>query len=89
MQGRWWGVGIGAFVLAAHGVCFAGEIAGKLERIDLKTVTVRSADNEPVVLKVNRQDRCKAAPFIGKWVRIEFKSDNGRPRAIVFGAPAR
>jgi hypothetical protein len=59
-------------------------LAGKLERVDLKTVTLRSTDNQKLILKVDGSDRKKAAPYLGKSVTVRFRIEKGEHRAVLF-----
>ena len=84
MPGRWYGLLFFVFVLSCAQLCYGGELAGKLERVDLKTVTLRSPDNQKLILKVDKCDRKKAAPYLGKSVTIQFRIENGEQRAVLF-----
>lgn len=84
MQGRWWGLLLFALLLCAPVPSRAGEFDGKLERVDLQSVTVRGCDNSKVVLALEQKDREKAAPFLGKSVTVVFKTENGEYKALFF-----
>jgi len=64
--------------------CFAEEVSGKLERVDWDSVTIISSDNQRVVVLVDQDHRMQAAPFLGKWVCVDFQAGKGQPRAIRF-----
>ncbi len=64
--------------------CCAEEFAGKLERVDLQTVTVLGCGNRRLVIRVDRGGRRAAAPFLGKWVTVDFTNTGGEYRAIGF-----
>lgn len=83
MQGRWLGVMLLPVLLSANQVCIAGECAGKLQRVDWKTVTLRSND-KPIVLKVDPDVRKKAAAYLGKSVTVSFESESGQGKALLF-----
>ena len=70
--------------LALPHLCCAGELAGKLERVDRATVTLRGQDNSRLVLKADNTARQKAAPFLGKSVTVQFRNENGHKRVVVF-----
>ena len=84
MSGRWSGVLFFALVLSCAQLCYGGEYAGKLERVDLKSVTLRSPDNQKLILKVEGCDRKKAAPYLGKSVTVQFRIENGEQKAVLF-----
>ncbi|MEW6352029.1 MAG: hypothetical protein AB1646_23510 [Thermodesulfobacteriota bacterium] len=62
----------------------AGEFEGKLERIDRHTVTLLGPNQTRLVLKVDRPDVQKAAAFVGKSVSVEFASEEGHKRLLMF-----
>ena len=64
--------------------CHAEEFAGKLERVDLETVTLRGSDNQRLVIRVDRGSRQAAAPFLGKWVTVDFSTDDGQCQVVRF-----
>jgi hypothetical protein len=84
MPGRWCGLLCFVFLLSSAQLCYGGELAGKLERVDLKTVTLRSTDNQKLILKVDGSDRKKAAPYLGKSVTVRFRIEKGEHRAVLF-----
>jgi len=65
-------------------VSLADEFDGKLERVDLQSVTVRGCDNSRKVLALEQKDRQKAAQFLGKSVTVVFKTENGEQKALFF-----
>ncbi len=74
-------------VLAIAGelqLCWAGEFAGRLERVDLQTVTFRGHNNQLLVVHVDRNHRLQAAPYLGMWVTVDFTTDQGTMRAKAF-----
>jgi hypothetical protein len=76
-------------VLAAIGLCqpcHAEEFAGKLERVDLESVTLLGPDNQRVVIRVDRGSRQAAAPFLGKWVTVDFRAEGDHCKAVRFRA---
>lgn len=75
------------FVLVVVGEfqpCLAGEFIGRLERVDLQTITLRGPDNQRFVLQVDRNHRQQAAPFLGMWIAVDFTTDQGAMRAKGF-----
>ncbi len=85
MRGRFFTI---AFALAASlslsQICTADEFAGRLERVDLQTVTVRDCNDKLVVLRVNNDRRFQAAPFLGRWVTVDFRNEQGEFLAVGF-----
>lgn len=65
-------------------LCTADEFAGRLERVDLESVTLRGSNDKPFVLRINWDRRFQAAPFLGRWVTVDFRNEQGEPRAIGF-----
>jgi len=86
MQGRCCAALLVSILLPCAHLCQAQECVGKLERVDLQTVTVRSCDNQKAVFKVDGRDRGKAAPYLGKSVAVEIKTENGEQWAVLFRA---
>lgn len=84
MRGRWLGMVLFAGLLVLPQVCTAGEFAGRLERVDLESVTLRDSNDKLVVVRVNKDHRFQAAPFLGKWVTVDCRSEQGEFRAIGF-----
>ena len=84
MRVRWLWMMLFAALSAAPQCCLAGEFAGWLERVDLESVTLRDSDNKPVVVRVERNHRFQAAPFLGKWVTVDFQTEKGEFRALGF-----
>ncbi len=83
---------IGLFFLLLAGVplpCTAGEFIGRLERVDMETVTLRGDHNKMLVLQVDRGHRQLAAPLLGKWIAVDFLRDNDVLRATGFRCPAQ
>ena len=62
----------------------AEEFAGKLERVDLESVTLLGSDNQRLVIRVDRGSRQAAAPFLGKWVTVDFRTEGGQCQAVRF-----
>ncbi len=65
-------------------LCAADEFAGRLERVDMESVTLRDSNDKLVVIRVNRDRRFQAAPFLGRWVTVDFRNEQGEFRAIGF-----
>lgn len=84
MRDRCLGVLMALILAGAGQPCLAEEFSGKLERVDLETVTIVGSNNRKFVLQVNSDNRKQAALFLGKRVRVDFQSDKGQPVAIRF-----
>jgi hypothetical protein len=84
MRSRWLGMVLFAGLLVAPQVCAADEFAGRLERVDWESVTLRDSNDKLVVVRVNKDHRFQAAPFLGRWVTVDFRHDQGEYRAIGF-----
>jgi len=74
-------------ILAAPSWCLAEEFAGKLQRVDRETVTVRGVNDQSFVFRVDSDHRMQAAPFLGKSVAVDFLNDQGVCRALRFRSP--
>jgi len=82
---RWLGIVIALIgVLSSPLFCKAEEFAGRLERVDMESVTIRDSNDKLVVLRVNWDRRFQAAPFLGRWVTVDFRNEQGEFRAIGF-----
>ncbi len=84
MQGPAWGVLLLALLLCNPQPCAAEEFNGKLQRVDLTTVTLFSPDNQRLVVTVDLPERQKAAAHLGKSVTVLFRVENGEQRAVLF-----
>jgi len=71
-------------ILGASSVCLADEFAGKLQRVDRETVTVRGGNDQSLILRVDGDNRILAAPFLGKSVTVDFLNEQGVCRALRF-----
>jgi hypothetical protein len=74
-------------VVAVFGLCqpcSAEEFAGKLERVDMESVTLLGSDNQRLVVRVDRGSRQAAAPYLGKWVTVDFRTEGGQCQAVRF-----
>ncbi|MFH1112469.1 MAG: hypothetical protein V1792_00980 [Pseudomonadota bacterium] len=69
--------------------CGAEEFAGKLQRVGIDTVTVVGSDNRKVVVQVKSGQRRQAAPYLGKSVMVDFRTESGECKAIRFRSPER
>ncbi len=87
MRGHWLGALLSASILVLPQLCLAGEFAGRLERVDLESVTIRDSSDKLMVVHVDSSHRHQAAPFLGRWVKVLFQDENGVCRALSFGAP--
>lgn len=85
---RWLGFAVVLLLSLLPGTCPAEEFAGKLERVDLTTVTIIGSNNKQVVMKVDGGKRREAAPYLGKSVSVEFRKDNGACKAVRFSSAA-
>lgn len=83
MWGRCLGFACCILFSAASGA-YAQEVAGRLERVDLATVTLRDESNNVYVVKVDDIHRKKAAPFLGTWVKVDCRGDKGEYVATGF-----
>jgi hypothetical protein len=83
MQGLCLGLLV-AVALAAGQPCFAGECAGKLERVDITSVTLLTPDNQKVILSVDPSDRQRAAQYLGKSVTVQYRTEKGSSKALLF-----
>ena len=86
MWGRCWGLVLLALLLASACPCFAGELSGKLERIDRATVTLLDLANRRITLTVDTRDRSKAARYLGKSVTVVVRPEDGHQRAVLFSS---
>lgn len=77
-------LGVALVFLGVPSLCLADEFAGKLQRVDRETVTLRGGDNQNFVLRVDGDNRIQAAPFLGKSVTVDFLNDQGVCRALRF-----
>lgn len=64
--------------------CRSAEFVGRLERVDADTVTLRSFENRVLVVRVDRGHRLEAAPFLGRWVTVDFHTVQGKALATGF-----
>jgi len=80
------GILVALILVGAPGVGTAEEFFGKLERVDLDTVTLRGPDNEMIVVRVDGGNRRNAAPYLGKTVIVYFQNEQGECRAVRFGS---
>jgi hypothetical protein len=83
MRGRCLGLACGV-LLSAAAAAHAEEVAGRLERVDLATVTLRDESNHLYVVKVDGTHRQKAAPFLGRWVTVDCQGGHGEYVALGF-----
>ncbi|MBI5249043.1 MAG: hypothetical protein HY912_06070 [Desulfomonile tiedjei] len=86
MRDRCLGILLALSLFGAVPLCLADEFSGKLERVDWETVTILGSDNQRLTVRVDQDNRKQAAPFLGKWVSVDFQPDQGQPRAIRFKA---
>ncbi len=84
MRGRCWGLVVLALLFVSSCPCLAGELSGKLERVDRATVTLLDLANRRITLRVDTRDRSKAAPYLGKSVRVVVRPEDGHQRAVRF-----
>jgi hypothetical protein len=83
------GVLMALILVGAVQPCLAEEFSGKLERVDLETVTIVGSNNQKFVLQVNHDNRKQAALFLGKRVRVDFQSDKGQPPVAIRFRPCQ
>lgn len=84
MKDRCLGILVALILFGAVQICHAEEFLGKLERVDLETVTILGFDNQRFTVRVDRDNRRQAAPFLGKKVTVDFNSNHGEPLAVGF-----
>lgn len=87
MRDRWSGLLLCFAVCAAPQLCYAEQIAGMLVRVDRHTVTVRQRNDRKVVMQVENGQRREAAPYLGKWVKVDFRNERGSCRVLRFRPP--
>lgn len=86
MRGRCWGLVLLALLWVSACPCLAGELSGKLERVDRGTVTLLDLTNRRIKLRVDTRDRSKAAPYLGKSVTVVVRPEDGHQRAVLFSS---
>jgi hypothetical protein len=72
------------FVLLIIPPLHAEELSGQIERVDWETVTLRGANNNKVIVRVDGQKRLEAAQFLGKTVRVEIRGQDGNFSVMKF-----
>lgn len=87
MRAMWLGMLLIPLLFVGPRISMAEEFAGRLVRVDLDTVTLHGPDNKALVAQVEQGHRVLAAPFLGKWVRVDLRSDNGGCKAVGFRSP--
>lgn len=87
MRDRWLGILLCSVFSLAPQVCCAEQFAGMLVRVDLNSVTLRGSDNAKYVMRVEKGQRLEAAPYLGKWVTVDFRAHEGSCRVIRFRPP--
>jgi len=75
-----------ALVLSWQGAATAYEFSGKLERLDLTTVTLLGKDCDKKIGRVAQEQRVQAAKLLGKSVKVNFKNQKGEEWAVSFEA---
>ncbi len=66
----------------AHAVCHAEQFYGLLARVDRDSITLLSPDNQKVVFRVDKQSRCLAARFLGRWVTVDAELHKLHPKTV-------
>ncbi len=91
MRSRWGGLLCVGLIIGMQGLCGAGELKGKLVRIDHRTLTLSAVTQGRLTLSVDTERRRQAAAHLGKTVTVHVREDQGRQRAvrIVPRRPAR
>lgn len=87
MRAMWLGILLVPIMLIAPLTGLAEEFAGRLVRVDLTTVTLYGPDNKALVAQVDQGNRVLAAPFLGRWVTVDLRTDNGGCKAVRFRSP--
>jgi len=80
-------MGLVMLVVSLPSVSLAEEFAGKLERVDRDTITVRGGDDRRLVVRVDGSNRIQAAPFLGKSITVDLRTERGECRAVGFRSP--
>jgi hypothetical protein len=75
-----------ALILSWPGAATAYEFSGKLERLDLTTVTLLGKDCDKKIGRVAQEQRVQAAKLLGKSVKVNFKNQKGEEWAVSFEA---
>ncbi|GEM_PF-862634 len=88
MRGRILSMLTALVLISTPGICLAGECAGKLQKVGLKTVILKAGNDHRIVFHVDNGHRAMAAPYIGKLVTVKFDQKDGRRQALLF-RPAR
>lgn len=86
MQSRCWALVIITVFVVTGSPCFADEYVGKLQRVDMKTITLQGK-NKPMVLEVDSQVRKVAATYLGKSVSVSFCLESGKHKALSLRLP--
>jgi hypothetical protein len=87
MWDRCWYMALVIAVLSLPSISWAEEFAGKLERVDSDTITVRGGDDQRLVVKVDGSNRIQAAPFLGKSITVFLSTERGECRVVGFKSP--
>lgn len=87
MRDRWSEILLCLALFVAPQVCCAEQFAGMLVRVDLHSVTLRGSNNERCVMRVEQGQRREAAPYLGKWVMVDFQAEDHSRRVIRFRPP--
>jgi len=86
MRDLWLGILlVPVLALGVPRVCVAEEFAGRLVRVDKTTVTLKGQDNSTVVVRVDNGQRVDAAPYLGRSVTVNVRTECGA-RAVRFTA---
>lgn len=87
MRDQWLGILFCSVFFLAPQLGYAEEFAGMLVRVDLNSVTLQGSNDEKYVMQVEQGQRREAAPYLGKWVRVDFRTEKGACRVIRFRPP--
>jgi hypothetical protein len=87
MRDLWLGILlVPVLALGVPRVCNAEEFAGRLVRVDKTTVTLKGQGDATVVVQVDNGHRADAAPYLGRWVTVDVRTECGGTRAVRFKA---
>lgn len=64
--------------------CYAEEVSGRLVRVGIDNIVILGTDESQVVLRIDKQERPKAAPFLGRTVKVRILTSDRGPKAIGF-----
>ena len=84
MRDRCWIIFLVMSLISMPSWACGEEFAGKLERVDRDSITVRGGNDQRLVARVDGSNRQQAAPFLGKSVTVYLSTERGECRALGF-----